>query len=113
MNLDMAALGDAAPFATGDPTICGGCRACLSAVSVLTPAGNNTGTTTPIEKNGSANDEGVYDWTCEYCGEVNNLELDDMEKPTDGQESVDYMLEPAPVVDAAARIGGKTAGDKV
>ncbi|CAM9807916.1 unnamed protein product, partial [Laminaria digitata] len=96
LNVDMAALGNAAPYATGDPTICSGCRACLSAVSVLAPEGG-------------AFVEGAYDWSCEYCGEVNRLELDDMEKPVEGQDSVDYILEMAPVANAVAL--GKGGGD--
>lgn len=93
----MAALGDAAAYATGDPSLCRGCRACLSAVSILTPA-----TDTPGDH------EGVYEWVCEYCHEVNRVELDDMEKPVDGQDSVDYVLEAAPA--AAAGLEGKGDG---
>lgn len=121
----MAALGDAAPYATGDPTICSGCRACLSAVSMLIPA--TTGTTgvaaSPAGKSeGGAADkaeaagtiiEDAYDWTCEYCHEVNRVELDDMEKPVDGQGSVDYILEAAPATAAAVAEGKGDGGDKV
>ena len=175
----MAALGNAAPYATGDPTICSGCRACLSAVSVLTPVPNKpiadaaaaAGSQPAVAGNGSASlklspsprppsatggesaagagaeeakanagptadagatadaiadakadatsdatadafVEGAYDWTCEYCGEVNRLELDDMEKPIKGQDSVDYILEMAPIANAIAQ--GKGGGeDKV
>lgn len=41
----MAALSDEAPYATGDPTVCSGCQACLSAVSILAPvsAADNDG----------------------------------------------------------------------
>lgn len=125
LNVDMAALGDAAPYATGDPTICSGCRACLSAVSLLVPA--TTATTAgvaapPASKGGGSTPdnvdaagtiiEGSYDWTCEYCHHVNRIELDEMEKPVDGQESVDYILEAAPVA-AAAIAEGKGGSDKV
>lgn len=97
----MAALGDAAAYATGDPSLCRGCRACLSAVSILTPA---TATTTDT----SGDHEGVYEWVCEYCHQVTRVELDDMEKPVGGQDSVDYVLEAAPA--AAAVLQGK--GDR-
>ncbi|CAN0285268.1 unnamed protein product, partial [Hapterophycus canaliculatus] len=101
----MAALSDSAPYATGDPTLCSGCRACLSAVSILAPA------TAPATGGGDGSgdgavQEGVYDWTCEYCHEVNRVELDYMEKPVQGQDSLDYVLEAAPAV-AAAAAGGK------
>lgn len=45
LNVDMAALSDEAPYATGDPTVCSGCQACLSAVSILAPvsAADNDG----------------------------------------------------------------------
>lgn len=146
MNVDMAALGNAAPYATGDPTICSGCRACLSAVSVLAPvprkpaaaaaaegqstvagkggeslkhsplagagdedAKSDDVTRADAESDGDAFVEGAYDWTCEYCGEVNRLELDDMEKPVKGQDSVDYVLEMAPIANAVAQ--GKGGGD--
>eukprot|EP00904_Undaria_pinnatifida_P010400 jgi/Undpi1/6490/HiC_scaffold_20.g08969.m1 len=166
----MAALGNAAPYATGDPTICSGCRACLSAVSVLTPVPNTPTTTTTAAaaaataagnqssgagKGGAslkfsspllpspatcgggsavaggenansgakAEDdaegegrgdfvEGVYDWACEYCGEVNRVELDDMEKPIKGQDSVDYIVEMAPISTAVARSGKGADDDK-
>lgn len=171
LNVDMAALGNAAPYATGDPTICSGCRACLSAVSVLTPVPNTPTTTTTAAaaaataagnqssgagKGGAslkfsspllpspatcgggsavaggenansgakAEDdaegegrgdfvEGVYDWACEYCGEVNRVELDDMEKPIKGQDSVDYIVEMAPISTAVARSGKGADDDKV
>lgn len=100
----MAALGDAAPFATGDPTICKGCGACLSAVSILKPA---------RAEGENADMEGIYDWTCEFCGEVNRAELDDMEKPAEGLESVDYVLEAAPVPAMSAVDGKAVAGKKV
>lgn len=122
----MAALGDAAPYATGDPTICRGCRACLSAVSLLvpattagtagaaaSPAGKGEGSTADnVEEAAGTTIEGTYDWTCEYCHQVNRIELDEMEKPVDGQESVDYILEAAPVA-AAAIAEGKGGSDKV
>lgn len=152
----MAALGDAAPFATGDPTFCSGCHACLSAVSILRPCTRTggaigassadqsqpttaTATATAgavesgkgkgkppvsdakyvgageVEEAEAEVEDGVYDWICEFCGTVNSrLELDDMEKPVEEQESVDYVLEPAPVSTAAASAtfaGGK--GDEV
>lgn len=97
----MAALGDAAAYATGDPSLCGGCRACLSAVSTLNPA-------TAITTETAGGHEGVYEWVCEYCHEKNRVELDDMEKPVDGQDSVDYVLEPAPA--AASAVKGKGDG---
>lgn len=171
LNVDMAALGNAAPYATGDPTICSGCRACLSAVSILAPVPNKPTTAaatstaaaataaaaerqsalagkegaslklspsprppaaaaavgaaevggksakadaTAVAKAGATAEgdafvEGAYDWTCEYCGEVNRLELDDMEKPVKGQDSVDYVLEMAPIANAVAH--GKGGGD--
>lgn len=156
LNVDMAALGDAAPFATGDPTFCSGCHACLSAVSILRPCTRTggaigassadqsqpttaTATATAgavesgkgkgkppvsdakyvgageVEEAEAEVEDGVYDWICEFCGTVNSrLELDDMEKPVEEQESVDYVLEPAPVSTAAASAtfaGGK--GDEV
>eukprot|EP00752_Nemacystus_decipiens_P004090 g3743.t1 len=101
LNVDMAALGDAAAYATGDPSLCRGCRACLSAVSILTPAAAVTMGT-------PGDHEGVYEWVCEYCHEVNRVELDDMEKPVDGQDSVDYVLEATPT--AAAVLEGKGDG---
>lgn len=117
----MAALGDAAPYATGDPTICSGCRACLSAVSMLIPATTATtvrvaaspagksegGSTVKVEAAGTIIED-TYDWTCEYCHKVNRVELDEMEKPVDGQESVDYILEAAPVT--AAAVAGEKGG---
>lgn len=104
LNVDMAALGDAAAYATGDASLCGGCRACLSAVSILTPANASTSGTAAFS---TGDHEGVYDWVCEYCHELNRLELDDMEKPVDGQDSVDYVLEAA---HAAATVEGKGDG---
>ncbi|CAN0424007.1 unnamed protein product, partial [Scytosiphon promiscuus] len=69
LNVDMAALSDSAPYATGDPTLCSSCRACLSAVSILVPA------TAPSTSGGGGGDttvlEDVYDWTCEYCHQAN------------------------------------------
>lgn len=108
LNIDMAALGNAAPFATGDPTICSGCRACLSDVSILNPArtDNASDTTQTVATADAAGViEDVYDWKCEYCGEVNRVELDDMEKPVKGQDSVEYVIEPAPLATTSA--GGK------
>lgn len=101
----MAALGDAAAYATGDPSLCGGCRACLSAVSILNPA---AAITTESVGFPAGDHEGVYEWVCEYCHEVNRVELDDMEKPVDGQDSVEYVLEAAPA--AAAAVEGKGDG---
>lgn len=46
LNVDMAALGNAAPVATGDPTICSGCRAYLSIVSILRRSTRSSATTT-------------------------------------------------------------------
>lgn len=102
----MAALGDTAAYATGDPSLCRGCRACLSAVSNLAPATANTADT-------PGDNEGVYEWVCEYCHEVNRVELDDMEKPVDGQDSVDYVLEAAPAAAAAVLEGKGNGGAKV
>ena len=104
LNIDMAALGDAAPFATGDPTICKGCRGCLSAVSILVPA---------RAENGDVDTDGIYDWTCEFCGEANRAELDNMEKPEEGQDSVDYVVEAAPVATSTTVRGKEGASDKV
>lgn len=129
LNVDMAALGRAAPFATGDPTICGKCRACLSSVSIINLARNvggtaaaaaavgagvgvgagvSAGASTSAQGNvGPGGDviEGMYDWTCEYCENVNRVELGPMEKPVEGEESVDYVLEPAPAVAAGGAVG--------
>lgn len=159
LNVDMAALGNAAPVATGDPIFCSGCRACLSVVSILRPAGTETngddqsqpavasgpGTAAPclgvlteetptdlsssVMRLGASGEhectpatghhgateveEGVYDWTCEFCGTENSgIELDCMEKPVEGQESVDFVLEPAPasVAAAAARMSNEMGG---
>ncbi|CAN0361531.1 unnamed protein product, partial [Ectocarpus sp. 12 AP-2014] len=92
LNVDMAALGNAAPYATGDATICGDCRACLSAVSVLAPVSDDSGAVV----------EDVYDWTCEFCHKTNRVELGRGELPVVGQDSVDYVLEAAPATAAAA-----------
>lgn len=169
----MAALGNAAPFATGDPTFCSDCRACLSIVSVLRPVptaagvigeadaageagavsntagtsllraldeyatGSGKGETNEGTSDGSKDarksaavegggmtaiaeetveyEDGVYDWRCEFCGVMNRVELDDMEKPVEGQESVDYVLEPAPIPAAAAATvagDGKSGGEQ-
>lgn len=135
LNVDMAALGNAAPFATGDPTICSGCRACLSTVSILTGASSNNPPAAAAAaaadtdgkggvqakedgpmRGGAADSaivDGVYDWTCEFCDTVNRVELDDMEKPVEGQDSVDYVLEPAPVAATAVSSGKAGDGDKV
>lgn len=102
LNVDMAALGDAVAYATGDPNLCRGCRACLSAVSILTPV---TASTSVFP---AGDHEGVHDWVCEFCHEKNRVELDDMEKPVDDQDSVDYVLEAAPA--AAAVLDGKGGG---
>lgn len=109
LNVDMAALTDSAPYATGDPTLCTGCRACLSAVSILTPA---TAPATGPDGDGAVLED-VYDWTCEYCHKVNRVELDDMEKPVQGQGSVDYVLAAAPAAMAAAAGGKEDGGGKV
>ncbi|CAB1097962.1 unnamed protein product [Ectocarpus sp. CCAP 1310/34] len=95
----MAALGNAAPYATGDATICSYCRACLSAVSVLAPVSDDSGAVV----------EDVYDWTCEFCHNTNRVELGRGELPVVGQDSVDYVLE-APPATAAAATQGKGAG---
>ncbi|CAM9885732.1 unnamed protein product [Ectocarpus sp. 6 AP-2014] len=99
LNVDMAALGNAAPYATGDATICNDCRACLSAVSVLAPVSDDSGAVV----------EDVYDWTCEFCHKTNRVELGLGELPVVGQDSVDYVLEAAPAT-AAAATQGKGAG---
>lgn len=111
LNVDMAALGDAASIATGDPTLCAGCRACLSAVSTLKPASAKKGA--GEEGGGGAAADDVYEWTCEYCHEVNQVELDEMEKPVDGQDSVDYVLEAAPAAAAAVAAGKEDGSAKV
>eukprot|EP00752_Nemacystus_decipiens_P010437 g9299.t1 len=88
LNVDMAALSDETPYATGDPIACSGCRAYLSAVSVLTPvdvAGDDIG------GNGDA-----YVWSCEFCHQNNSVRLDGMEKPADGVVSVEYLIDGAP-----------------
>jgi len=113
LNVDMAALGNEASIATGDPALCSGCRACLSAVSTLTPASAKKGAG---EGGGAAaddDDEGVYEWACEFCHQVNQVELDEMEKPVDGQDSVDYVLEAAPAAAAAAAAGKGHGSAKV
>lgn len=144
----MAALGNAAPIATGDPTFCTGCHACLSAVSIIYPTRGITapasagipgqvglgqaqqldgspkdgcqGKSVAAEEkfNATAAHEGIddtYNWTCEFCRVVNIVELDEMEKPLQCQESVDYVLEPPPVSAAVATgsAGKSTTGAKV
>lgn len=131
----MAALGNAAPLATGDPTFCSGCGACLSALSILRPAGDDTSSivgsdggtssraptgevegmkgTDKIEfRKGSIapheEADGMYVWICEFCSAVNQVDLDDMEKPRPGQDSVDYVLEAA--APASASAAGRDGG---
>lgn len=103
LNVDMAALGNAAPYATGDATICSDCRACLSAVSVLAPVSGDSGAVV----------EDVYDWTCEFCHKTNRVELGRGELPVVGQDSVDYVLEAAPATAAAATQGKGAGADQV
>lgn len=125
----MAALGNAAPLATGDPTFCSGCGACLSSLSILRPAGDDTrsivgsdgGTRSRVPTGGveglkgtdtiefekgyispHEGGDGIYLWICEFCSAVNQVDLDDMEKPRPGQDSVDYVLEAAALASASA-----------
>lgn len=142
LNVDMAALGNAAPFATGDPSFCRGCGACLSAVSILRPLGGidvtaagaarGTRHRPPLDRVHGTEDPGVgirnptsgsvakapamvvshegfegsYEWICEFCCTVGKVDLDDMEKPMPGQESVDYVLEAPPVSAAVPKDAG-------
>eukprot|EP00211_Chloroparvula_japonica_P004689 CAMPEP_0119128714 /NCGR_PEP_ID=MMETSP1310-20130426/6756_1 /TAXON_ID=464262 /ORGANISM="Genus nov. species nov., Strain RCC2339" /LENGTH=613 /DNA_ID=CAMNT_0007119079 /DNA_START=17 /DNA_END=1855 /DNA_ORIENTATION=+ len=76
--LAMGALADQRTVATGEPTYCEGCRCVLSNFSVL------------VEE-----DEGEYDWTCEFCRHKNEgLMLQPEEIPK--SSCLDYLLEPAP-----------------
>lgn len=78
IQVDVGAVGEAAPLATGDPTICGLCNAVMSSISKVTrdaPAaaagavGGDAGAAAGGA--GGGDEEPTYSWTCEFCCAVN------------------------------------------
>jgi len=79
LNVNLGSLGGEVTVQTGEPQLCSNCGACLSAISPLTKG-----------------HKGTFDWTCEFCGSYQRLELDEGEIPVSDVRAVDYIIEPAP-----------------
>lgn len=76
IQVDVGAVGEAAPLATGDPAICGLCNAVMSPISKVTreaPAAADAaaGAGAAGDAAGGVGDEPTYSWTCEFCCAVN------------------------------------------
>jgi len=79
---------EATQISTGDPLFCKGCHAGFNIHSKLTDERK--------EGDGKQEEEVIKVWKCEFCGEVNSdINLAPEEMPT--TESMDYLIEPAPV----------------
>ena len=100
ISLKLGTLGEVVDVATGDPCACLGCGAMFSSISKL---GQHTATVSeddvsvpPIPTTQVVDDNC---WLCEFCGAINTLDLEPEEIPT--ANTVDYLIESAPVVRAA------------
>jgi len=94
VSLTLGSLGENAPVATGDAVYCDGCSACLSGISTLTAQEGSEGT--------------KWAWSCEFCGKDNVVEMEEEEKPSQDQKTVDYIIEHAGEAAAAAPVDGFT-----
>lgn len=110
--LKLGSLGDVADVATGDPLACSGCNAIFSSVSeqlrqpcapVPCPAASRLSTVAESPRDEAATeapairaaaDTDDEQWRCEFCGVVNTLDLEPMERPT--ASTMDYLVAPAP-----------------
>ena len=68
-------------LATGDPIKCSSCDALLNKFSIITPS----------------EEKGLYNWVCEFCGEINRVSMDPEEMPKMGTAT--YVLEKTPLVE--------------
>lgn len=94
LSVTLGAVATAATMATGDAVLCVRCGAAFSAVSAA-----------PMKKARVAR---ISEWQCEFCGTHNAVNLTAEELPEG--ESLDYLLEPAPVADAPVPAAAPAAG---
>ena len=87
-NINLGTITTDARIATGEASECTNCGACASLLSKLVKVGGD--------------DSDAYEWNCEFCGTKQVLELDEAELPVAGENSIDYIMEPAPAAPVAA-----------
>lgn len=89
----LGTLGQQVALATGDPIFCQKCNVAFSCISSLTEG---------------KSEESTQIWKCEFCQEEQSVVIDDEEKPS--EESMDYILEPAPSLSLQRGVSGETTG---
>lgn len=84
IRLELGKLGEAAVVATGDPVFCSKCKSMFNFHSVIAEQENSN--------------QGKQ-WACEFCEEKNPIDIVEEEIPK--QDTIDYLLEPAPELNEA------------
>eukprot|EP01043_Picozoa_sp_COSAG02_P070788 COSAG02_NODE_12677_length_1510_cov_4.098819_1_plen_307_part_10 len=108
ISLKLGTLGEIVDVATGEPCACTECGAMFSSISKLQTSSADHGASPPnlqggvsappiLEEPPQDIDDGR--WRCEFCGAENVPDLEPEEIPT--TDTVDYLIESAPVVRAA------------
>jgi len=87
VSLRLGTLAEDAHFMTGDPVACTKCATYLNAISKLDKKEQNN----------------AFTWNCEFCNNINDVQLEQEEIPA--AETLDYILEPAPVAAASSDEG--------
>ncbi|KAJ4463052.1 putative Circularly permutated Ras protein 1 [Paratrimastix pyriformis] len=93
--LQLSQLANDAVVHTGECIFCRQCGAAFSGLSRLVAAAPAPAATATAGPAAPPAPGGSEIWTCEFCGTPNPINLDEEERPH--EDTVDYLLEPAPV----------------
>ena len=99
VGIDFKIIEEDAQLAAGDPVFCSECRAVFSMHSALKEKEvEQRMDSEEVKREDPESDDDEKVWTCEYCNQDNMVSLEGPEIPT--QEAVNYILEPAKVVES-------------